>query len=579
MNFDIIHLSNNIKDLEKLVENSIKHSEQNINKILSYDCINDKDKFLKVLEKDTIDINKIYSLLNLLSFINISPEINNIENKLNEYNKKLKLNGNFIKKLIYFNKINLNLELYQKKFIENIIEQLKFNKIQHMNKIFVEGIQYSDFNVNIYNLNNVLINLNTKKDRIGIINKYNHNIYNILMDTIIGRFNEAKYYMSDSYFIHKNKLSINAVQKLKTFIIDLIKTVNSQLIKKKDLYTKKNFDYDDIIINETNFSFYNISLKDFISKTISFFSEYFNLEINRISSDNKWSDSVIVYEVKNKSIIGYLYLDLKKNNSNKPNVPIYINLNNSYVNKYFNFRECGQSCILASFVSYSKKIINYNMAQKLFVEFLLGFYNLFCHNNFGFSNINIENKNIIEILGEKIFQNENFIKYFYSDYLDDNLENYLEELRLLKLIKFRYMCIDSLYDMALHLDETIKTCNPKIIFEKTYLEISKCYTIPNYNYYNLNPLLLYKINTDYGSKYYHNIFNEIICHNVSNLIVNKKLGFELFSTLTNINYDFMYNLKEFLKKYNFENKNMKFIIKNVNKENFTESEINNYQEL
>jgi hypothetical protein len=579
MNFDIIHLSNNIKDLEKLVENSIRLSEQNINKILSYDCINDKDKFLKVLEKDTIDINKIYSLLNLLSFINTSHEISNIENKLNEYNKKLKLNGNFIKKLIYFNKINLDLELYQKKFIENIIEQLKFNKIHHMNKIFIEGIQYSTFNVNIYNLNNVLINVSNKKDRIGIINKYNQNIYNILMDTIIGRFNESKYYMTDSYFLHKNKLSINGVQKLKTFMINLIKTVNSQLIKKKDLYTKKNFDYDDIIINETNFNFYNISLKYFISKTISFFSNYFNLEINKISIKDKWSDSVIVYEVKNKNIIGYLYLDLKKNNSNKPNVPIYINLNNSYVNKYYNFHECGQSCILASFVSSSKNIINYNMAQKLFVEFLLGFYNLFCHNNFGFSNINIENKNIIEILGEKIFQNENFIKYFYGDYIDDNLENYLEELRLSKLIKFRYMCIDSLYDMALHLDETIKTCNPKIIFEKTYLEISKCYAIENYNYYNLNPLLLYKINTDYGGKYYHNIFNEIICHNVSNLIVNKKLGFELFNTLTNINYDFMYNLKEFLKKYNFENKNMKFIIKTVNKENFTESEVNNYQEL
>ncbi len=578
MNFDIIHLNKNIKDLDKIVENSIKQSEQNINKILSYDCVADKDKFLKILEKDTIDINKIYALLNLLSFINTNSEIMNIENKLNAYNKKLKLNGDFIKKLMYFNKINLNLELYQKKFIENIIEQLKMNKINYLNKIFTDGIQYSNFNINIYNYNNVIANLN-KKDRIAVTNKYNQNIYNILMDTIIARFNESRYHMMDNYFLHKNKLSYNAINKLKNFIIDLIKTVNQQLVKKKDIYTKQNFDYDDIVLNEINYSFYNISLKDFINKTLSFFRNYFNLEINKTDKVNKWDDSVLIYEIKNKNVIGYLYLDLKKNNSNKPNIPLYVNLNNSYINKYYNIREYGQSCIFASFVSYSQKTITYNMAQKLFVEFLLAFYNLFCHNSFGFSNINIENKNIIESLGEKIFQNENFIKYFYSDYIDDNYDTYIEELKLLKLIKFRYMCIDSLYDMALHLDESIKTCNPKIIFEKTYLEISKCYSIPNYNYYNLNPLLLYKINTDYGAKYYHNIFNEIICHNVSNLIINKKLGFELFNTLTNINNDFMHNLKEFLKNYNFENKNMKFIIKNVNKENFTESEVNNYKEL
>ncbi len=582
MNFDWKVLNNNIKELPDIVNNIIKQSEININKILLYDIVTEKDKFLKILEKDTIEINKIYSLLNLLSFVSNNQIINNCENTLSEYNKKLKINGNFIKKLIYFNKINNNnIELYQQKFIENILNQLKYNKLIFQDKIFIDGITFNDFNINIYNLNNILLNLK-KKDRIQIIVKYNNFIYERLMDTLIMRFNESKYYMLDNYFMYKNKLSTKSLNSLKKFINDLIKTVNEQLIKKKDFYKNKNYDYDDLILIENNFNILNISLNFFIQKTFDFFQNYFNLQIQEISSNNKWNNNVNIYKLSyNNKIIGYLYLDLLKNDiGNKPKIPVYININNSHFNKLYNINEIAQSCIFASFDNSTKKIINFNMAQKLFVEFMLAIYNLFIYNNFGFSNINIENKNIIEILAEKIFQNENFITNFYN--LENNiLENYFEELRLIKLIKFRYLCIDSLFDMAIHTDNTINKCNHKIIFEKTYDEINKCYFIENFNYNNMNPNLLYKINGDYGSKYYHIIFNEIISHNISNLILKKKLGRELFEDLSNIKNDFITNLKIYLEKYNINNKNIKFIIKsnNKDKEKTSESESNFYKEI
>jgi hypothetical protein len=50
------------KELNKLIKQNIKQSETNINKLMSYDCVIDKDKFMKVLEKDTIEINKLYNI-------------------------------------------------------------------------------------------------------------------------------------------------------------------------------------------------------------------------------------------------------------------------------------------------------------------------------------------------------------------------------------------------------------------------------------------------------------------------------------------------------------------------------------
>lgn len=165
MNIDWNNIQFEIKELNKLINQNIKQSEIAINKLLSYDCITDKDKFMKVLEKDTIEINKLYLLLNLLNFIYKDIKINEAEEMLHDYNNKLKINANFIKKLIYFNKINNNLDIYQKKFIENIINQLKYNKLANFDKVFIEGIIYKNFNINIYNIDNFLITCEKKRKK------------------------------------------------------------------------------------------------------------------------------------------------------------------------------------------------------------------------------------------------------------------------------------------------------------------------------------------------------------------------------------------------------------------------------
>ena len=77
--------------------------------------------------------------------------------------------------------------------------------------------------------------------------------------------------------------------------------------------------------------------------------------------------------------------DVINNGQNsKPPIPIYININNFHFNKLFNIDEIGQSCILASYTDFNKKILSFNDTQKLFIEFLLAVYNLFVSNNFGF---------------------------------------------------------------------------------------------------------------------------------------------------------------------------------------------------
>jgi hypothetical protein len=565
MSFDWSNIRKNLKDFPEFISSTIKQSEININKILKYDCINEKDKFLKVLEKDTIEINKIYSILNLMELIFNNPIIKDCINLLTSYNYRIKTNGNLIKKLLYFNKLNAkDIQTYQKKFIENIMSQLKHNKTNTGDKIFLEGIKYNNINVNIYNFNNILLHLK-KKERIDLINIYNTSIYDVIMNTLIARYNEAKYNYVDNYFMYKNKLTTNSFNNLKNFITDLIKTVNNQLLKKKDIYMHKNYDYDNLFIMENNFEIKPISLKYFIKKTINFFTEKFQLVFKVSESNNKWSENVLMYEVfKSNKKLGILYLDLiKDENSNKPNIPIFININNSHYNKSLNIQEDAQTCIISSYSDYESKILTFYKSQKLFIEFMLAIFNLFIYNNFGFSNINLENKNIIEILGETIFQNDKFINDFYEN--NDNTVQ-LEELQMIKLIKFRYLCIDSLFDIGIHLDNTIISCTKSIIFNQTYHEISRCYSIDQFNYFNINPILLQKINGDFGGKYYHTIFNEIICHNISKIILNKNLGLELFDTLTNIQNDFMTNLKEYLSKYNLINKNMKFIIKTTNKE-------------
>jgi len=582
MNFDWNNIKTNINDLPNYIKSIIKQSEFNINKLLKYDCVNEKDKFLKVLEKDTIEINKIFSLLSLMEILFKNPIINTCIDLLTNYNNKIKTNANLIKKLLYFNNINSkDIEPYQKKFVENIINQLKYNKNNNSDKLFVEGIKFNKINVNIFNLENIILTVK-RKERKDIISTYNTAIYNILINTLISRYNEAKYNYNDNYFIYKNKLNNKSFNNLKNFITDLIKTINNELIKKKDEYVTQNFDYDGLLILENNFNIANINLNYFLKKTINFFTEKFQLVFKIENDQNKWNSNVICYDVyKSDKKLGKLYLDLVKDeNSNKPRIPIFININNSHYNKMLNINEEGQTCILASYDNFEDKNLTFHMAQKLFIEFMLAVYHLFLYNNFGFSNINIENKNIIELIGEKIFQNEDFIKNFYDN--NENIENKINELRLIKLIQFRYLCIDSLFDIGIHLDNSIVNCNPRFIFENTYREINKCYSVDNFNYSNINPKILFKINGDYGGKYYHMIFNEIISHNISKIIINKNLGLELFNTITNIKTDFMSNLKEYLSKYNLINKNIKFILRNSNQELNNETimtENNYYKEI
>lgn len=578
MDYDWNNIQIYINNLPNFIKDTIKQSEININKLLLYDCVKDKQNFLRVLENDTIQINKIYSVMNLLEFLFNDKIIYDCIEKLKSYNEKIKTNGNFIKKLLYFNKINNNsIEPYQKKFINNIIEQLNYNKIGVYDKIFIDGIEINtNFKINIYNLNNIILIL-PKNERICVINKYNKNICNVLINNIINKFNESVYYYMDNYFMYKNKFSNKSINNLKKFIDKLIIKINEQISKKKII---NHYDYDDIVVYENNFNFYNISLKFFLDKMITFFNRKFNIQLKISENQNKWSRDVIIMDVyKNNIYIGILYLDLIANTNNiKPNVPLFININNRHHNKIFNFNENGCSCVLGSYNTLNNKELTYHYAQKLFIEFMLAIYNLFVNNNLGFSNIGIENKNIIEILAEKIFQSEYFIKFLYgNDFMDNDK---LENLQLIKLIKFRYLCIDALFDIALYTNKNTSNLNSDSII-KIYNNIINKYSIDNFPYSNLNPLLLHKINGDFGSKYYHIVFNEIICHTITDAIIKNNIGDVLFDSLNNNKYDFKTNLCSFLHKNNLINKNIKFIIKNYNNDNDEDdivSDVNNYIE-
>jgi hypothetical protein len=90
MNFEWENIMNNYNELPDFIKSNISKSEFNINKILNYDCDTEKEKLLKLLEKDTIEMNKICSLLNILELINNNDIIQKCNNKLQSYNNKLK---------------------------------------------------------------------------------------------------------------------------------------------------------------------------------------------------------------------------------------------------------------------------------------------------------------------------------------------------------------------------------------------------------------------------------------------------------------------------------------------------------
>jgi hypothetical protein len=132
--------------------------------------------------------------------------------------------------------------------------------------------------------------------------------------------------------------------------------------------------------------------------------------------------------------------------------------------------------------------------------------------------------------------------------------------------------------MALYIDSDITKCTNHEFFKDIYYEINKCHSIKNFNYSNMNPILLSKLNGNIGASYFNMLYNEIICHTISSMIIKNKIGSEVFSSLNDSDL-FINNLKNFFKKYN-TNKNIRFIMKIDNKLNPNKNtESNLYQEF
>lgn len=556
-----------------LIENTnnvIKNSKKQIEKLLLYDC-NDINKFMKTLESDTININNLYSLINLLLIINPNNNVIESLNKLNYYNNEIKENKNFIEKLQYFNKLNIsnkNLKIYQKKFINNILSNLDKNNI-NINNIYYNGITFNNNKFNIYNFENNLIKYN-KRDRHDIILKFNKNIYNELINNINNKNNIAKENGYENYLYYINNFHKNDMKNIKNFIIKLLNILNIEIEKSNNIQ-KNNYNYDDILIYETNFNLKNLTIEYLLDNYIKFYNIFFNIniELDTIFSEkikyNKLNKFNIIY---NSEIIGVLYIDFSPNN--KPKIPVNIILNNNNNNIDYSIKNIPTSYLIFNVENLNNNI-NMYYSKKFFIQLFNSINNISIINSFGFNYIPQEYNSLFENFAEKIFTNEFFLTNLYGSELLTT--EYIDNLRLLKLIKFKNLCIESLYDFEVYSNNSISDS----FLIKKYNELLKKYLSKNY----LNPLLLNKIDDKYAGKYYYLLYSEIIAHNLTKILLKYKNGYNLLLDINNININNSFNenlINTFSNKKNINN-NLKFILK-INKDsNSNEISDNNYYEL
>ncbi len=542
-------------DIVKLVDFYINDSVKNTNKLLNLDCDKERNKFMKIIESDTYNINRLYNILDALGFIVDSPMVDECLTKLNKHNTQLVNNTDFNQKIIYFNKINQSkLEDYQTTFINNIIKTINMTNNNELTcdeqKIITDG------DINIYNIDSIIMQLH-KKDRQSHIENLNKKSFSLLQNIIRKRFNAVN---NKNCFQIKNDMDTIAVHNLRQFITNLLNVIDVELNKRSDIFKKAPFDYDDIILYTNKIRMPSIKTSHFVSKIFVFLKTYFGLKFDLVNDNNKWNKTVDLYEVLNNNIsLGYIYFDIGINKK-KSQAPLYMCLNSCYSG--FGRNEVPVSCIMANV----GEDISYETSRVFFSEFVQGIFNLFLKNNLGFQLLPSENTQFYELLADKLFISDEFINIMYDTTIS-GFNGIINEIRLLKLVKFRYQCIDSMFDMVIHMDTEIVDCEPEFIFPKIYNHLNNLFKVDNFKFSNLNPITIHKIINSSGCKYYHNIFNEIIAQNVSSIILNHNNGFEFVSTITNIGNNFVTNLKLFMNNYK-TGKNLNFVIKNIDNDNY-----------
>lgn len=594
--------SNLLKDsdgIDELFNLFIKRSERNLTKIINYDCVNSKEKFVELILTDTFQYNKFLNLVSLLNFITnpkIKIKVSEIDNKLLDYNYEYKTNKNLKEKIGYFMRFTkkidsdfqfiidkINNSLNQKNALSQINDKKLNECIEVINKLLNNGIKNDIVfaNINIFNYDNIIKKCNSAI----MLQKVNNTIrkeldkYNLVLNYILLKKIEFLN-KNDSNYFDKREIMKKYLIELNSTIKNNYINITNEIINNQNLKIINNYDYTKSFRVSTD----SITISKFFEKIIMFYNYYFDINIKQVNKKqhkniNLWGRNIIILEVGSS----YIYLDLLNNNySNKPTIPIMIELNEPS-DKIINTQ--GNFVILANYQSLEDILHEVDDMKNLFIAISKTFIKAQIKNNFGFSQLPPQYNNLFEKVILELFNCEQFLGLLFND---DFISEYARYNATNKLINTKHKIIDSLFEMnLLYSDEIlqlIKNNFNAFNINELYDEFYRIYNT-NAKYQPFLSLKLIKniIQINKFNDNYFDLISDIMATNIRKNIISKQSGSKFINIFNyNLNQPFEEKIKNFFNGEDFDN-NFKKIIKILNNEsseikkhNVTDTEATNY---
>jgi len=611
---DIIKKIFNLKNNELLIkiDNIISESEQMIDKILTDNNLSADDK-IKLLIRDTFIFDTYYNIINTRILLSANDELRILvmaETKLKNYNVIFNKNINLLNLIIelikhtddennkiFLGKMGQSFEKYGTRIgnsdkVSRIILQLEqtenaiLNNIEKPTKIKIdrqnidarsESIMssvYPDNDNNIFLIKNtyyyLLKKVNDKKLRNEIEDKFMKKFINvlpligkllILRDAYAKNIGYTTFYMAISNRTDEETNNINdLIKNLNTKINDKFNIIINSLC---DLHSKdKKLTMNDLILlfNKTNNLTDIVKLKpiDIMQIVMFVVQKKFNIEFKYSQCEpiNNYFNTIEIYD-NNKTLRGYLHMDLIQRKEKKINQITVTKLNNSYKENLTNV------CLLGNYVNLEKDECTYSDLVIMFREFGNILISIFAITPNGINEIDTELYNFIPDFMEFIAYDDLTMSLIFQKIQHKNTKkimNYIKNIRNQQIIiNLKLKCFNALYDHVLH-------NSPQLIIDLKKLELeqikNKLLELNNdifddfFKYNNIIknnsqifPQSIYNLVNGNQGLLFGTILSYILAFNCIYLINNEKNQSNfLVKLLENKEYSYKKNILEYISK-------------------------------
>lgn len=509
---------------------------------------------------------KHLGLIKLVSDVKIEEYDEMIEKYLCEYlksNNNLKMFEKMYK--ISKNKKNKD-EMY---FFENMIDkcvreqnniyQKDIKKMQEeIYEKLEENVKLDDKKFGEYNvLNNKTYNNIQKNMKDLYVRREIDKIYCLKSVECMGKLEKivilrneiAKKMKYKNYFEYVKRRENYDSEKIIFLIEDMIKKIDERakkethIIKKKLLEDgfKKKIEFSDIIYYHDKMCFKKFFiLKNILNVLFYVIKKYFNIEIEEKKNDEElWDKNVRTFVAKYDNVfLGYIYIDLDKNEIKKINLPICVHLQHYYVDQ--NGKKYDTKIALIG--NYEKYVSHQDLVY-LFSEMGNVIHFLLYKTETG----DLYFRDDLYLITSKIMEHivwEKDILLKLCENSDNNKdENIVKQILFTKYIDFsnslKLRCVIAYFDNIIHSSEElhnkIKSLGKYdgelfcLLYKNIYKNIfSSQKDDLNVNIENINPMVLMQEINGTEGYVYQNILVEIFSYGVFNLIKNDKKNIDTY---------------------------------------------------